>query len=109
MLNRIQYLLNLQNSINSNPTYHRFQLIKVIFANFHDENSCLKLVRCSKITGFSRSSSGNVFLLILATFKSWFLASFSLLFNNNHRGDSGISLEQKKVECSGNAVQKNNV
>ena len=78
-----------------NISYHRFQLIKVIFATFHDKNSCLRLARCFEITCSLRSSSGNVFLFILATFKSWSLASVSLLCNNNHRGDSGISLKVK--------------
>ena len=52
------------------------------------------------------SSSGNVFLFIFAIFKSWFLASFSLLCNNNHRGDSGISLEVKDSTVVCNCLVK---
>ena len=77
-------------------TYHKSQVINVVAAIFLDEKSWLNDARCSKIAGRLRSSLGNAFLFILAIFNSCVLASSSLLFSINQRGDSGDSLHNIK-------------
>lgn len=75
-------------------SYHRFQLINVLFVVSQLQKRCRRFP-CFSLFGFCSRSSGNGFLFILATLASCSLALSSLSFSSSQRADSGINLERK--------------